>query len=124
MNASTSDRTQPTGIPVMLTSRREIEEDIARRVAQERATKYLKALHLWDKREGIARQLSGGMKRRLMIARALVHGPRNVVLEIMVRDKLGRPPVEEAAAVAPPAAPKPEQPAKPKRRKNIDIFAN
>lgn len=50
--------------------------------------------------------------------------PRNVVLEIMVRDKLGRPPVEEAAAVAPPAAPKPEQPAKPKRRKNIDIFAN
>ena len=49
---------------------------VPRRIAEARTEKYLKALHLWERRTGIARTLSGGMKRRLMIARALVHEPR------------------------------------------------
>lgn len=49
--------------------------------AIKRAEKYLKQLDLWDKRNERARMLSGGMKRRLMIARALMHEPKLLILD-------------------------------------------
>jgi ABC-2 type transport system ATP-binding protein len=54
---------------------------VPRNIAKERAQKYLTQLDLWEKRNAPARELSGGMKRRLMIARALMHEPKLLILD-------------------------------------------
>ena len=54
---------------------------IPRKLAAERAEKYLKELRLWDKAFHQAREMSGGMKRRLMIARAMMNEPRLLILD-------------------------------------------
>ncbi|MGQ3891793.1 ABC transporter ATP-binding protein [Legionella sp. CNM-4043-24] len=54
---------------------------ISRAAVRDRVDELLKQLGLWDKRKSIVRHLSGGMKRRLMIARALIHQPRVLILD-------------------------------------------
>ncbi|MFT5426650.1 MAG: ABC-2 type transport system ATP-binding protein, partial [Gammaproteobacteria bacterium] len=54
---------------------------IKRKIAYQRAEKYLRTMGLWEKRDHPSRTLSGGLKRRLMIARALIHEPKLLILD-------------------------------------------
>jgi ABC-2 type transport system ATP-binding protein len=54
---------------------------VPRALAEERAEKYLRELSLWEKKDVASRSLSGGMKRRLLLARAMVHEPKLLILD-------------------------------------------